>query len=345
LNNETAQGEIRVGVAGLGYWGSNIARDLEALPGCELAWCCDPDPERRERQRRILPRPDFTADFGDLLADESLAAIAIATPVPTHAALAKLALDAGKHCFVEKPLAHDTAEAERVAALASERDLVLMVGHLLVYHPAVEALADLVEAGELGEIRYLYSQRLNLGRLRADENALWSLGAHDVSAILALAGGMPRQVSARGESYLQEGVEDVVFAHLAFADGVAAHIHVSWLDPRKERRLTVVGSQRMATFDDMAPERKLVVYDKGFDPDAAGNEFVARDGAEHCPELAAREPLRTELAHFLGCLRGDSEPRSGAAEGVLVVRVLDALQSSLDAGGESVAPAPEGAPR
>lgn len=335
---------MRVAIAGLGYWGSNIARNLDALPGCELAWCCDTDGERRDRLAAAFPRARFTADLGEALADASVEAVAVATPVPTHAALAELVLDSGRHCFVEKPLACDVASAERLVALATERELVLMVGHLLAYHPAVGALGELCRTGELGEIRYLYSQRLNLGRLRADENALWSLGAHDVAAILALVGSLPVEVSARGESYVRNGVEDVVFAHLGFAAGLAAHLHVSWLDPRKERRLTVVGSRRMATFDDMEPERTLTVYDKGFDPDAAGaDDYVARSGEQRSPAISTREPLRIELEHFLRCLRDGSEPLTGGRQGLRVVRVLAALQESLDAGGDTVALAPGGA--
>jgi predicted dehydrogenase len=337
--------EVRVAVVGLGYWGSNVARNFEALPGCDLAWCCDADATARDRARLSFPQARIAAGLGEALADPSLGAVAIATPVPTHAALAELALGAGKHCFVEKPLACATPEAERVASLATERGLVLMVGHLLAYHPAVVALERLCEAGELGETRYIYSQRLNLGKLRADENALWSLGAHDVSTILALTGELPVEVSARGESYVRDGVEDVVFAHLAFADGVVAHVHVSWLDPRKERRLTVVGSKRMATFDDMAAERKLTIYDKGFDPDgAAAGDYVARSGEQRSPAVSTREPLRIELEHFLDCLRGDATPRTGGAEGLGVVRVLEAAQASLEAAGETVPVASRGAP-
>jgi predicted dehydrogenase len=335
----------RLGIAGLGYWGSNIARNLAALPDCELAWCCDTDAERRERMRAGAPGARLTADLGEMLADESVDAVAVATPVSTHAALAELVLASGRHCFVEKPLACDVAAAERLVGLAAEQERVLMVGHLLAYHPALVALRAMCEDGELGEIRYVYSQRLNLGRLRADENALWSLGAHDVSAILALTGELPVRVSARGESYVRDGVEDVVFAHLGFAGGLAAHIHVSWLDPRKERRLTVVGSRRMATFDDMEPERTLTVYDKGFDPDGAiEGDYVARSGEQHSPAISRREPLRIELEHFLECLRDGTTPRTGGLEGLRVVRVLEALQESLDAGGETVALAPRETP-
>jgi predicted dehydrogenase len=338
-------GAVGVAVVGLGYWGSNVARNLEAMAGYELRWCCDLDPDRRRAAEAAFPRARFSSDLDEVLADDEVVAVAVTTPVPTHAPLAELVLAAGKHCFVEKPLACDVASAERLVSLAAEHGLVLMVGHLLAYHPAIDALKELCDAGELGEIRYAYSQRLNLGRLRADENALWSLGAHDVSAILALTGELPTEVSARGQSYVRPGVEDVVFAHLTFADGLAAHIHVSWLDPRKERRLTVVGSRRMATFDDMDAERTLTVYDKGFDPDAAvQGDYVARSGEQRSPAISRREPLRIELEHLLDCLCSGVTPRTGGQEGLRVVRVLEALQRSLDAGGETVAIAPREAP-
>jgi predicted dehydrogenase len=267
--------------------------------------------------------------------------VAITTPVPTHGDLAIRALEAGKHCFVEKPLAQDAALAERIVALASERDLTLMVGHLLCYHPGVRQLADLIEKGDLGDVYYLYSQRLNLGKLRADENALWSLGAHDVSVLLELADGHPSEVTARGEAYVRDGVEDVVFAYIRFDSGLAAHLHLSWLDPHKERRLTVVGSERMATLDDMALERKLTIYDKGFDPAAdTYGEYITRSGAVVSPAIPNDEPLRLECQHFIDCLADGSTPRTDGAAGLQVVQVLEALQASLDSGG---APQPVGA--
>jgi predicted dehydrogenase len=324
----------RIGIVGLGYWGPNLARNLSALEDCELAWCCDADPVAREHWQSVHPEVRFTADFEDLVADPDLDAIVITTPVPTHAPLAEMALRAGKHCFVEKPLAQDVAAALRVAELADEKGLVLMVGHLLCYHPGVRHLQALIAGGELGDIRYLYSQRVNLGKIRADENALWSLGAHDVSVVLELAGEMPNEVSARGEAYVREGVDDVVFAYIRFDNGLAAHLHLSWLDPHKVRKLTVVGSERMATLDDMLTERKLTIWDKGFDmPEDGSGQWVPRSGAISSPSIPNDEPLRLECEHFLECIASGRRPRTDGQAGVRVVRVLEALQASLDTGG------------
>jgi predicted dehydrogenase len=320
----------RVGVVGLGYWGPNLARNFAAIPGCELAWCCDASEAARARWAPAFPSARFTADLDDLLNDATLDAIALATPVPTHGPLAERVLAAGKHCFVEKPLAYTVEDAERAVAAADKADRILMVGHLLVYHPGVAKLKALVESGELGDIRYLYSRRLNLGQLRSDENALWSLGAHDVSVVLHLAGEDPSMLEARGEAYTRPGVEDVVFAYLRFPSGLAAHLHMSWLDPHKTRSFTVVGSRRMATFDDMELERKVTVYDKGFDEDASSyGEYITRSGDIYSPRISNREPLRIECEHFIEAIRTGTRPRSDGEAGLRVVRVLAGLQESL----------------
>ena len=241
-------------------------------------------------------------------------------------------LQAGKHCFVEKPLAQSLADAERAVAAARASGRVLMVGHLLEYHPGVAKLKQVIDSGELGEIHYIYSNRLNLGQLRADENALWSLGAHDVSVLLHLAGEEPYEMAARGESYMRPGIEDVVFAFLRFPSGLAAHLHLSWLDPHKERRFTIVGSRRMATFDDMDLERKVTIYDKGFDEGADSyGEYITRSGEIHSPHVSNAEPLRLEVAHFVDCVREGLTPVSDGDSGLRVVRVLSELQRSLDA--------------
>ena len=323
---------IRLGVAGLGYWGPNIARNFAELPGCELVWCCDPSSAARERAAARFPGVHVVADLDEMLSDPALDAVAVATPVPTHADVAVRVLDAGKHCLVEKPLAQSVADAERVLAAAGAADRVLMVGHLLEYHPGVLKLKELTDSGELGdEIYYIYGNRLNLGKLRADENALWSLGAHDVSVLLHLAGEEPWEVVAHGASYVQPGVEDVAFCFLRFPSGLTAHLHLSWLDPHKERRFTVVGSRRMATFDDMALEGKVTIYDKGFDEDSRTyGEYITRSGGMVSPPIANVEPLRVECEHFVECVRNGRRPRSDGLSGLRVVRVLEELQRSLD---------------
>jgi predicted dehydrogenase len=324
---------VRIGVVGLGYWGPNLARNFASLPGCELSYCCDASEEARSRLAPMFPGARFTGDLDELLADPELDAIAVATPVPTHASLAQRVLEAGKHCFVEKPLAVSLADAERAVQAANSSDRILMVGHLLEYHPGVQKLKELADSGELGDrIYYIYGNRLNLGKLRADENALWSLGAHDVSVVLHLADEEPYEVVAHGESYVRGGVEDVVFCFLRFPSGLAAHLHLSWLDPHKERRFTVVGSRRMATFDDMAIEGKLTIYDKGFDEDARGyGEYITRSGYSYSPRIPNVEPLRVECEHFVQCVRTGARPHSDGESGLRVVAVLERLQQSLDA--------------
>ncbi len=318
-------------MVGLGYWGPNLARNFDRLPGCELRWCCDAAAERRERLALHHPDARFSGRLEDLLEDEALDAIVLATPVPTHAALAQRVVEAGKHCFVEKPLATSAVDAERAVAAAEKAGRVLMVGHLLEYHPGVRALKETLDSGELGQARYIYGNRLNLGQLRSEENALWSLGAHDVSVVLALAGEEPHELTAHGECYMRPGIEDVVFAFMRFPSGLAAHLHLSWLDPHKERRFTVVGSKRMATFDDMELERKLTIYDKGFDEKADSyGEYITRAGEIRCPRVPNAEPLRVECEHFVECVRDGATPRSDGRSGLRVVRVLEGLQRSLE---------------
>jgi predicted dehydrogenase len=329
----------RIGVVGLGYWGPNLARNFDRLPGAELRWICDQSQEARERFAPAFPDARVSGDLDELLADPELDAVVIATHVPSHAPLALRALAAGKHCFVEKPLAYSVSEAEQVVAAARQAGRVLMVGHLLEYHPGVDKLKELAASGELGDIHYIYSNRLNLGKLRPDENALWSLGAHDVSVLLHLADGEePSDCEARGESYMQPGIEDVVFCYLRFPSGLAAHLHLSWLDPHKERRFTVVGSKKMATFDDMAIEQKVTVYDKGFDQKYESyGEYVTRSGDIWSPHISNEEPLRIECRHFLERIADGGEPRSGGENGLRVVRVLETLQRSLEGSSRAAA--------
>jgi predicted dehydrogenase len=320
---------IKVGLAGLGHWGPNLARNFDDL--AELAWLCDLSPDLVDRYGARYPNARATDRFDDLLEDDSVQAIVVATPVPTHYELSRRALSAGKHVFVEKPPALSGAETDELVALAEERELVLLPGHLLLYHPAIAKLRELIDSGELGEVLYIYGNRQNLGQIRKDENALWSLGVHDLSVILNLVGEEPSEVWARGESFIHEGVEDVVFSYLRFPSGVVAHMHLSWLDPHKMRKMTVVGRNKMAVFDDMELERKVTVYDKGTEQRAESyGEWRTRTGDIYIPKVSNDEPLRLECRHFLSLVAGDGDPLEAARAGAVVVRVLEQLQHSLE---------------
>jgi len=318
-----------VGIAGLGPWGSNLARNFNEL--ARLTWACDADEAKLAGAAARYPAARATTRFDDILEDEGVAAVVVATPVPTHADLARRALEAGKHVFVEKPMALAADDAEELVAIAEERGLVLMPGHLLLYHPGVAKLKELVDSGELGEILYVYGNRVNLGTIRRDENALWSLGVHDLSVILHLLEEEPADLSAHGESFLKPGVEDVVFCYLRFPSGKTAHMHLSWLDPHKMRRMTVVGQDKMAVFDDMELDRKVTVYDSAAEPSLRTfGEWSTRIGDVYSPRVPNAEPLRLECEHFLGLLRGEGDPLAAARAGVSVVRTLEQLQASLE---------------
>jgi predicted dehydrogenase len=324
-----ALGPTRVAIAGLGPWGANLARNFHELG--RLAWVCDENPERLEAAAARYPAAHATPSFDELLADDAVEAVVVATPVPTHAELARRALVAGKHVFVEKPMALGAEDAEALVALAEERGLTLMPGHLLLYHPGVLKLKELVDAGELGQVLYVYGNRQNLGTIRQDENALWSLGVHDLSVILFLLDEEPSEVLARGESFLKPGVEDVVFCHLRFPSGKAAHMHLSWLDPHKMRRMTVVGTEKMAVFDDMELDRKVTVYDSAAEPSLRSyGEWSTRTGDVYSPRVPNAEPLRLECEHFLGLVRGEGDRLAAARAGLGVVRALEQLQASLE---------------
>jgi predicted dehydrogenase len=318
----------RVGQAGLGAWGKNLARNFDEL--AELAWLCDADEERRREFAARYSNTRVTGDFEELLADPEVEAIVIATPVPTHYELSKQALEAGKHVFVEKPPAMRAAEMEELCDLAEQRDLVLMPGHLLLYHPAVNTLKSLVESGDLGDVLCVYSNRQNLGVIRTHENALLSLGVHDLSVILYLLEEEPSEVWAHGNAFLNPGVEDIVFCYLRFPSGKIAHMHLSWLDPHKMRKITVVGREKMVVFDDMELERKVTIYDKApWHPSATWGEWQTRSGDIFSPKVANDEPLRLECTHFLDLVAGKGDRRKPARDGLAVVQALEQLQASL----------------
>ena len=319
----------RIGVVGLGYWGPNLARNFDQLGS--LAALCDLDGDLRERYAGRYPHTRVLADYDELLADESVDGIVVATPVPTHHALAKRALEAGKSVLVEKPPALHAAEMEELVALAASSSLVLMPGHLLLYHPGVRKVKELVETGELGEVLCVYGNRQNLGKIRKDENALWSLGVHDLSVVLYLLDEEPAEAIAHGRDFLNPGVEDVVFCYLRFPSGRIAHMHLSWLDPHKMRRITVVGREKMVVFDDMELEQKVTIYDKA--PESAPTsygEWLTRTGDVFSPKIPSNEPLKLECQAFLELMEGRGDGRKVADDGLKVVRTLERLQASLD---------------
>ncbi len=328
-------GDARASVAlvGCGYWGKHIARNLHQL-GC-LDWVVDQSPKVLESVRAGYKGVRTGRDFARLLRERSLRAVAIASPAAQHYEMAKAALVAGKDVFVEKPLALRVAEAEELVELARKRKRVLMVGHILEYHPAIIKLKELVASGELGELHYLYSNRTNLGKVRQEENILWSFAPHDIDVILLLMGGLPEWASTSGESYLQHEIADVTMTCLGFPGKARAHIFVSWLHPLKEQKLVVIGSRKMAIFDDVVKDGKLRLFDKGID--MKDGRPVIRQTSESTLFFPETEPLREELQHFLDCLRTRRAPRTDGQNGLRVLRVLDACQRSLENGGHPVA--------
>jgi predicted dehydrogenase len=325
-------------VIGAGAWGKNHVRTLASLPETELAGVCDLEAAVRERIARQYPGAFVTDSPAELF--KRVDAVVIASTARTHAVLGRAAVEAGIPALIEKPFALTVAEAEALREAAASRGIPLLAGHLLEYHPVVERLRQLVVEGALGKLYYLYSQRVNLGQIRPDENALWSFGPHDVSVALFLLGDSPRTVAALGRSYLQPGIEDVVFLTMTFDSGVVAHAQMSWLDPHKERRLTLVGSRQMAVFDDMEAREKLRIYDKGVErpPEyrSWGESLAVREGDIYIPRVSNAEPLAVQLKHFAQVVRGEAAPRADAADGVRVVRVLEAASRSLAQGGTPV---------
>jgi len=328
---------LNVAVIGAGSWGKNLVRNFASASGARLTVICDRDEKRLEGFRAAHPEARLTPDINEVLEDASVDAVVIATDAPLHFAHAKAALVAGKHVYVEKPMCQSATQAQELNLLAARMGRKLMVGHLLLYHPAVEKLKSLVDSGELGRIYYMYTQRLNLGVVRSNENAWWSLAPHDISVIDYLFAATPTRVSAQGQCYLQEGIEDVVFATLYFADGRMAQIQTSWLDPHKMRRMTIVGAQKMVTFDDMEPAEKVWIYDKGatanLNYSSYGEAITLRQGDIYIPKLDTAEPLRLECQHFVDAIVKDTEVRSDGRGGLEVVRVLEAGQRSIRGGG------------
>jgi predicted dehydrogenase len=347
---------VSVGLAGVGYWGTRLARNLHEGHGVSLDAVCDPDRARLEAALHRYPNARTTTSYEQLIADDRIEAVVLATPAAAHAAQARAALSAGKHVLVEKPLALSSVECEELAAIARERKRVLMVGHTFIYSEPVRMLRHLIRSGELGELLYIYGQRVNLGVIREDLNALWNFGPHDVSILLYLLEDRPVSVTARQFRLLNRPIEDVAFVIVEFANGVVGHIHDSWLDPRKVRQLTVVGDRKMAVYDDTDVESPLRIYDAGVfsvgpdgvaqhrfgsyspeEPEGFGEfKLQVRAGDAFIPRVEPREPLRVEVEHFAECCRTGATPLTDGEHGRKVIAVLEAADRSAREGGRAV---------
>lgn len=322
---------VRIGLIGYGYWGPNLARNFHSLPNAHLAAIADQDSKRLDEPARLYNPRTYT-DASELLRDPTIDAVAISTPARTHFDLAHAALESGKHVLVEKPLAMSSAEARELITLSERRRRVLMVGHTFEYNPAVWKIRELIATRELGDVYYVYSNRVNLGRVQRDINALWSIAPHDISILLYILGMMPDEVSALGGTYLSDNIDDVVFVTLSFPNKILAHIHVSWLDPSKVRQMTVVGSRKMVVYDDVDPEARLRIYDKGVyrhGADYGEYQLKIHSGDISIPRIDMSEPLHNECAHFVECVLENVTPRTDGENGLRVIRVLEAAQESL----------------
>jgi predicted dehydrogenase len=338
---------IQVGVIGCGYWGQNLVRNFHQLKSCELQAVCDTDPKRIQYVHTNYPGVRTTEVFEDILKDPGIDAVVIALAAEMHFEFAEKALQAGKHTFVEKPLATTSRDAETLVGLAQDKGLVLMVGHTFEYNAAVRQVKKYIDEGLLGDIYYIYAQRLNLGRVRDDINAMWNLAPHDISIILYWLSQQPEAVQARGVSCLQEGLEDVVFLNMEFPWGVCAHIHTSWLDPNKVRKMTVVGSKKMVVYDDVSADARIQIFDKGIDKknlrlnlgeydDFGKFQLIQRAGDLLIPKVDFAEPLRLECGHFIECIEQGRMPLTDGASGLRVVKILEAASESLKNNGKVI---------
>jgi predicted dehydrogenase len=324
---------INIAVVGAGAWGKNHIRVFSEIPHVRLKYICDQDSSKLSPLEKVYPQSKMVMDLDPILHDPEVRGVVIASSAASHYALSKRILLADRDVLVEKPMALRSKEAEEMLEIAEKRKRILMVGHLLIYHSVVDRLKEMVASGELGKIYYIYTQRVNLGVIRQDENALLSFAPHDLSVILYLLEEQPTVVSSHGESYIQEGIEDVVFLSLQFSDGKMANIHLSWLDPHKLRRVTIVGSRKMVVFDDMETSEKLRVYDKGvknLSYDTYGEYLSLRFGDITIPNIKMVEPLRAEAEHFIQCIESRKEPKTGSRDGLKVVKIIEAAQKSLE---------------
>jgi predicted dehydrogenase len=337
---------VNIAQVGVGYWGPNVLRNLTSFNDVNLSTVCDIDAGRASKYISLFcPGAKTVSDCTDILKDRSIEAVVITTPVRTHFDLARNLLQAGKHVLVEKPLAETAAECKELIRIAEEKNLVLMVGHVFEFNAAVRRVKEYLEAGELGELLYVYSHRLNLGRIQNDISALWSLGPHDVSIMNYWLGSEPLWIKAHGFSYINKGIADVVFATLEYPGNIGLHLHVGWLDPHKLRTITLVGSKKMLVYDDVSADTKLMIYDKGVkDLDSylkapesfAEFQLQLRAGDVLIPSLKFNEPLNAECRHFVDCVKQGSRPLTDGWNGLRVVKVLEAAEKSMQNGGAAV---------
>jgi predicted dehydrogenase len=332
---------INVAVIGCGYWGPNLIRNLRQLPDCSVKTICDLDEGRLEHMRSLYPEAVTTSDHKDIMEDASITAVAVATQVDLHYSLAKEALEAGKHVFIEKPMTSSSAHSRELVEIADKKGLTLMTGHTFIYSSPVRHIKEIVDSGELGEIYYISSRRLNLGLFQRDINVTWDLAPHDISIILYLFGKTPRSVNCQGKAHINPDIEDVTNLSLNFGDGGFAIIHSSWLDPNKVREMIIVGSKKMLVYDDTEPLEKIKIYDKRVEApphydDFAGFTYSYHYGDMHVPYINQVEPLKTEMDHFLDCIRTGSDPMSSGRDGHYVVQILEAANESLRNGGGEV---------
>jgi len=323
---------INIAVVGAGAWGKNHIRVFSEIPNVRLKYVCDQDPSKLRSLREIYPQTKMIENLEPIVQDPEVRGVVVASSALSHYSLSKDLMQADKDVLVEKPMALSVKDAEEMIEISEKRKRVFMVGHLLIYHPVVDRLKEMVVSGELGKIYYIYTQRVNLGVIRQDENALLSFAPHDVSVILYLLEEEPVTVTGCGESYIQKGIEDVAFLGLQFSDGKMANIHLSWLDPHKLRKITIVGSKKMVVFDDMEVSEKLKVYDKGVkNPsyDTYGEYLSLRFGDITIPSIKMTEPLRAEAEHFIHSIESRKEPKTGGRDGLKVVKILMAAQESL----------------
>ena len=332
---------LKIGIVGCGYWGPNLIRNFSSLAGCRVKTACDLDKDRLAHMNSIYPDIELTAEFDQVLGDPEIDAVVIATPVRFHYEMAKKSLEAGKHIFIEKPMATSTAECRGLIALAEDQKLTIIIGHTFIYSPPVRKIKEIMQHGDLGEIQYISARRLNLGLFQTDINVAWDLAPHDISIIMYVMGILPVSVNCQGKAHVEPEIEDVTSMTLNFANGGFATIHSSWLDPNKVREMTFVGSKRMLVYNDVEQTEKIKIYDKRVETPPyydtfAEFHFSYHYGDMYSPYLKQHEPLKRECQHFLDCIKTGGKPESGGNEGLQVVRILEAASESLKIGGGKI---------